>query len=219
MKQDMEDSEVVEREEDTDEFGIEQVVEHPISNAIMFTAMRLVRMVLALLCEAVTFVAVVPVGVFGFLSACWLGSLVLHIMLSIVCPIFGEAAPMNLFDREFILAPGTVPTYPVGRWFIQHPYVLLIPSFIIMVVAYGQAIALGVPYRWKNSPPGVNVVKCSACGKKIVSGFACSKCGAFRFEHVVLRLVWGVNVCITTVWVMHDCLLGFMGLSSGKRTR
>jgi hypothetical protein len=99
---------------------------------------------------------------------------------------------------------------------MKNPYLVAIPAFLLMIVAWGQALALGLPYRWRNMPPGLCVVRCSECGTEIPEGMHCGKCGSFRPGHLVMKSIWAVNVCITTLWVTHDAMVLFLGFSRGK---
>lgn len=206
--------------DDAEEAEFRGIVESPVSNALRFTLMRAVRLVLTLACEAVAFFGCVMFGVFGFLTACWAGCFALLLVGAFACTLVGDTnwswTNDNYYWREFALKPGQVPAYPLYYHAGKHPYLVAVPAFILMTVAWAQALALGVPYRWKNLPPGAGVVKCEDCGAKIVDRLNCRECHSFRPKYIVMQLIWVGNAALTSLWVMHDAVFGFVGFARGK---
>ena len=152
---------------DTDGLGIETVLEHPIRNAVMFTVMRLVRFVLTLVCEAVALAGAVLVGSFGFLLAMFLVLTGLTIACNITQVLTGQPQDWSNWYFQAIAFLERTP----HQWLlflIKYPFLVVFPAFALLTVAWGQALALGVPYRWRNLPPGLNVVKCPVCSAKML---------------------------------------------------
>lgn len=216
----MKNTETMEMADDSEDYGLRLVAEHPIRNAFWFTVMRAVRFIAALLCEAVALVGCVLFGVFGWLTAMWAGAFVLLVFAGLLCSLVGDHwswADDNFYLREFALQPGQVPQYPVAFFLGKNPYIVAVPAFVLMTVAWAQALAFGLPYRWKNMPPGSSAVVCGTCEKETLPAASCGNCGAPRLmEHVALKVIWAVNVCITSLWVAHDCIFGFVGFTRGR---
>lgn len=192
------------------------VIENPVGNALRFTLMRLVRFMLTLACEVVAVAGACATGIWGTATLAWAGCAVLAVLMFTLGGAFdGDRSWINFYTRELYPFLERSP-HPLLVWSFIYPFVVLVPSAIVMMVAWGQAVALGVPYRWENLPPGADVVLCEDCGAKIVDGLNCAKCRSFRPKYVVMRLIWGLNTVITTVWVAHDSLFGFIGFARGK---
>jgi len=63
-------------------------------------------------------------------------------------------------------------------------------------------------------PPGTSTVTCSQCRKKTEDKPLCGSCRAPRVtQYTTLKLIWAINAVITSMWVMHDCIFGFVGLA------
>lgn len=199
--------------DESDEAELSGTIEDPVMNSLRFTMMRLVRLLCTLVCEAVTLAGAVAFGVYGFFTACWAGAFVLAVVAALGCLASGESPEwLNFYSREMVRDPNK--TYSAWRFFIEQPYILAIPSFFVMVIAWGQALSFGVPYRWENMPPGNGTVRCSECKAEIPHAIRCPRCRAFRVEsHLGLKALWATNACITTVWVAHDALAALVGFA------
>lgn len=204
---------------DEDAYGLRHVEEHPIRNVVMFTIMRVVRLALALVCEVLTLVAGAAVAVYGFFTACWAGAWVLTIVYYPAALAFGYEPMANPFHAQFNtpIPEGYVREDTWPRWLLMHPYVPLIPAWLITITLMAQTLAFGVPYRWKNSPPGLEIVRCLGCKKEMANIVTCPSCETSRFEEfILLKGLWALNVGITSLWVAHDVLFGFLGVARGK---
>lgn len=199
------DGEVEEDQEESPEVDTENEIEivndSPISNALRFALMRLTRLVLSVACELL---AIGAGGMTAFFAALMVGWLFCNVLL------FNEP---GLWRSLWGFADTSRP----WTWFCMNPYILL-PVFIGLTILFlGQQLALGIPYRWKNTAPGSSVVLCSHCGEKIVDRLRCSHCNEFRYDGLAVKLVWGLNAAITTLWVAHDTIVAIVTLGGGKR--
>lgn len=211
----MKNTEAMEMEDDAETYGLTLVAENPIRNAALFTVMRVVRLFCTLLFEVAALFFATVFGVFGFLTGCWVGALVMLVLGGVLCTIIGDPVSWdNWYLREFALEPGQAFRHPWKIFFLKNPYILAIPAFAAMTVTWGQALAFGIPYRWKNKAPGSMTVLCGLCHKETLDEMRCGKCRGNRvLEHVSLKLIWSVNVFITSLWVAHDCIFGFVGFN------
>lgn len=197
---------------DAAEDGIDIVIENPIRNAVKYTIMRVVRFVLTLACESVAAVCALLSGAFSALLVGFLLFTLAWLALGVEHWAFGQPHGPHYWYAMF---KGDDPR-PWLEFMQKHPYLVAPPAFGLLLLAWGQALALGAPYRWRNMPPGSGAVKCGLCRKTIIDSFRCSQCQALRPSYFVMRLIWAVNVGITSLWVAHDCVFGFVGFSSRK---
>lgn len=189
----------------------------PVSNAFRFTLMRVARLVLTLACEVAVILLCIPAGMSAFLTAVWGACLILAVI--------GMAAASALAWINGTAMPVWTTFYMEGfgelnyrndliRFLALNPYIIFGISGAALVFFWGQALAFGLPYRYKNLPPGLSIVLCSACRKETPNEAACTHCDADRFvPFCTLKLLWLVNVGISSVWGMHDLFAGFSGMA------
>lgn len=194
--------------------------ESPVIDALRFTLMRVVRQVLTLVCEVVVVALCIPVGMSAFLTAAWGACLILAAIGIGITSLYAMigAAPWPAWSTLYHEMLGQL-HYRNGliRFLVFNPYIILAASSTALMVVWGQALALGVPYRYENTPPGLAAVQCGACGKATPNTAACTHCEADRFaSFYALRLLWLVNVGISSIWGIHDLFAGFVGFARGK---
>lgn len=191
-------------------------VESPVSNAFRFTVMRAVRLALTLVCEVLTVAFCIPVGMSAFMTAAWGACLILAFIGVGITSLYAMigAAPWPAWTTLYYDMLGQVEyRNSLVKFLVFNPYIVLAVSSVGLMFCWGQALAFGLPYRYKNTPPGLMVVRCGACHKDTPNDAKCVHCEADRFaEYAVLKLLWVVNVCISSLWGVHDLFAGFAGM-------
>jgi hypothetical protein len=188
-----------------EEDALKLVDEEPVMNRLRFTLMRIVRLVLTTLCEAGMLVGGAGIAVFGFMT-----------MATAFTYILSYGDP-TLWANSFG-ASNVEYAHPAQRWELLHSFLFLPVAFAVTAVAWGQALALGMPFRWKNSPPNSMVVRCDSCRKAVVNHASCDNCGAFNKKYIVTSALYLVNVLITMLWVIHDMTFGLIaGAGFGRK--
>lgn len=194
--------------------------ESPAIDALRFTLMRTLRLVLTLVCEVVVVALCIPVGMSAFMTAAWGACFILAVIGVGITSLYAMigAAPWPVWTTLYYDTLGQLEyRNALVKFLVFNPYIVLAVSSAALVVVFGQALALGVPYRYENTPPGLAAVLCGACGKATPNTAACTHCGADRFaSFYALKLLWVVNVGISSIWGMHDLFAGFVGFARGK---
>ena len=86
------------------------------------------------------------------------------------------------------------------------------------VVSVALVMACGTPYRYKTDAPGVELVDCGKCGRRVPNLYHCPECGGFRWEKACFSLVWGLSAMVTVAWAVHDLTIGVILMWPGKKS-
>lgn len=165
------------------------------SDEIRYLIMRTARLLLSLAIEITMFVMVVPMVVSVYFSIFYVLTL-------------GNLGPA---------APGLGPLYNFLAEHCLISAVVLVPAVLFLWI---QCMAVGLPYRFSTTPPGLRLKKCWRCAAEIPDYLNCPSCGAWRNGRVITIAVWMLSFVITTLFVINDTLMVLItvaGMSKGSK--
>jgi len=95
-----------------------------------------------------------------------------------------------------------------GQWsFFFKTWGIFAALIVTVVTTWSLSFTAGMPYRYKTSIPGVELVDCKKCGRRIPNLFHCPECGKFRSEKTGFALVKFASIMVTAAWAVHDVTL------------
>jgi hypothetical protein len=206
-----------EPEMDADDVAdLKTVMLGPISNAVRFTVMRAVRFILSVVFEVASLFAWGPAVIF----TCLTGLMLFSLFVLVFCGFFEFLNHGMVKEWQYPYAGFGNLNY--SHWFYRflfmHPYIPAAAGICIAMVLWALSLSLGIPHRYQNTPPGMSAVACGNCHRGTANRTHCIECGHSRvFDFAVLKLVWMVNAAITSAWIMHDAIAGFVGFSGSFR--
>lgn len=152
-----------------------------------------------------------------------------RLLMSLVIEItmFAMAVPMVFsvyFSIFYILTMGNIGTATNGNPFYlfvaNHCLIsaaILVPTVLFLWV---QCMAVGIPYRFSTTPPGLRLKKCWRCAGEIPDYLNCPLCGAWRNGRVITIGVWMLSFVVTVAFVINDTLMVLItvaGMSKGNK--
>jgi len=106
------------------------------------------------------------------------------------------------------------------NWFyVAHPFISFITPICAFICSWMVSAAVGLPYRYRATKPGLGIRECGNCGAKIVDTWICEKCGDFRYVKIATSLIWLVSFLVTVVFVTYDVvriIVAGLLMSGGK---
>lgn len=109
---------------------------------------------------------------------------------------------------------------PFKVWiYTMHPIVSCMIPCVLFVVAWMLAPAIGFPYRYRATKPGLGIRECEACKAKIADLWFCDRCHHFRIVKILTSFLWLVSLAVTIAFIAYDAIRLFLsiGLASNRK--
>ena len=134
-------------------------------------------------------------------------------LVCVACAIaLGALVPFTLMIPMF-LVEGMVSPWKLVAIFASAAFAL-----VVLIGAWGLSFAVSVPYKYRTSVPGVELIDCECCGKRIPNLYHCPECSEFRWKASCFSLVWLASAAVTVAWAAHDATIALIMLWPKSRS-
>lgn len=105
------------------------------------------------------------------------------------------------------------------RMAFANPWLCVILAMAAFAGCFALWFAVGVPYSYQTGAPGVNARLCGRCETVIPDSVVCQKCGQFRVQWFVTKLLWVLGAVVTVAHFVNDATIMVVGFLLARNNK